>query len=110
MVLTLDEGMCMMKGALWRLPTLEDYTNDIENLEKISDMDTTAYGNDLKTIVYHPMEGTKAVAVVDNNFVLWSLDGPRPQVIFYCILDISCIFRIKIIYPICLFRYRQWAH
>lgn len=75
-----DEGICTMKGALWQLPILDEYTTDIVHLNKISDIDTTPYGNELKTIVYHPMEGSKAVAVVDNNFVLWHLNECTPQV------------------------------
>ncbi|KAK0090614.1 hypothetical protein PV325_010580 [Microctonus aethiopoides] len=75
-----NEGICTMKGALWQLPILDEYTTDIVHLNKISDIDTTSYGNELKTIVYHPMEGSKAVAVVDNNFVLWHLNECTPQV------------------------------
>ncbi|XP_063982671.1 EARP-interacting protein homolog [Diachasmimorpha longicaudata] len=80
-----DEGMCVMKGALWRLPDISQndgvIRNDMENsLEKLADLDTTPYGNELKTIVYHPVDGGKAMAVVDNKFVLLSLDEASPQV------------------------------
>lgn len=70
-----------MKGALWKLPELPEYTNDIEQLEKLADIDTTPYGTDLKTIAYHPMDSTKAVSVVDNKFVLWDLLNGEPQVV-----------------------------
>ncbi|KAH0534316.1 EARP-interacting protein homolog [Cotesia glomerata] len=73
-----DQGMCVMKGALWKLPDEQNFTNDIESLNKVADIDTTVHGNDLKTVIYHPMEGSKAVAVVDNHFVLWDLNG-TPQ-------------------------------
>ncbi|XP_012272109.1 EARP-interacting protein isoform X2 [Orussus abietinus] len=76
-----DEGICQMKGALWKMPEMKEYTNDIVKLEKLDDLDTTSYGNDLKTIAYHPMDGTKVVSVVDNNFVLWDLTDSKCQVV-----------------------------
>ncbi|XP_033226535.1 EARP-interacting protein homolog [Belonocnema kinseyi] len=76
-----DEGVCQMKGALWKLPMIGESTNEILKLEKLSDIDTTPYGNDLKIIAYHPSDGTKAVSVVDNNFILWDLRNDNPQVV-----------------------------
>ncbi|XP_015600749.1 EARP-interacting protein homolog isoform X2 [Cephus cinctus] len=76
-----DEGICQMKGALWKLPNVKDDTNEILQLDKISDIDTTPYGNELQIIAYHPMDATKAVSVVDNNFVLWDLTNTCPQVV-----------------------------
>lgn len=67
-----------MKGALWKIPVSKE-VNDIVPLEKLADIDTTPYGNDLRTIAYHPVDGGKAVSVVDNNFVLWDLSF-KPQV------------------------------
>ncbi|XP_012540737.1 EARP-interacting protein homolog [Monomorium pharaonis] len=75
-----EEGTCQMKGAIWKFPEIKEYNNDILQLNKLADIDTTPYGTDLKTIAYHPMESNKAVSVVDNNFVLWDLTG-SPQVI-----------------------------
>lgn len=67
-----------MKGAVWRFPEMKEYTNDILQLDKLADIDTTPYGTDLKTIAYHPMDSKRAVSVVDNNFVLWDLtEEPR---------------------------------
>ncbi|XP_001602366.1 EARP-interacting protein homolog [Nasonia vitripennis] len=74
-----DEGTCQMKGALWKIPSSQDI-NDIIPLEKLADIDTTPYGNDLKTITYHPTDSKKAVSVVDNNFVLWDLSF-KPQAV-----------------------------
>ena len=62
-----------MKGALWKLPELKEYTNNVESLKKLADIDTTPHGTDLKTIAYHPMDSTKVVSVVDNKFILWDL-------------------------------------
>ncbi|XP_076643202.1 EARP-interacting protein homolog isoform X1 [Halictus rubicundus] len=76
-----DDGSCQMKGAIWKFPELNEYTNDVENLLKLADIDTTPYGTDLKTIAYHPTDSTQAVSVVDNNFVLWDLGNNGPQVI-----------------------------
>lgn len=74
-----------MKGALWKLPARQgEHTNEIEQLEKLADIDTMPYGNDLKVIAYHPTDETKVVSVVDNNFVLWDLNGPSPQVLRTC--------------------------
>lgn len=78
--LHLDDGSCQMKGALWKLPELKEYTNDVESLKKLADIDTTPHGTDLKTIAYHPMDSTKAVSVVDNKFILWDLTDNGPQV------------------------------
>lgn len=73
-----EEGICRMKGAVWKFPEIKEYTNDILQLNKLADIDTTPYGTDLKTIAYHPMDSKKIVSVVDNNFVLWDLtEGPR---------------------------------
>ena len=72
-----------MKGALWKLPMIGESTNEILKLEKLADIDTTLYGNELKVIAYHPSDGTKAISVVDNNFVLWDLNNDKPQVLFY---------------------------
>lgn len=69
-----------MKGALWKLPELKEYTNNVESLKKLADIDTTPHGTDLKTIAYHPMDSTKAVSVVDNKFILWDLTDNGPQV------------------------------
>ncbi|XP_011296692.1 protein TSSC1 [Fopius arisanus] len=75
-----EEGMCVMKGALWGLSDFGDFGDDAEkNLVKLGDIDTTPYGNELKTIIYHPMDGAKAVAVVDNKFALVTLDEASPQ-------------------------------
>ncbi|XP_014221007.2 EARP-interacting protein homolog [Trichogramma pretiosum] len=76
---SLIDNTCQMKGALWSIPKDND-TNDIVPLEKLADIDTTPYGNELKTITYHPTDSTKAVSVVDNNFVLWDLNF-KPQVV-----------------------------
>lgn len=59
---------------------MEEYTNDILQLTKLADIDTTPYGTDLKTIVYHPVDSKKIISVVDNNFVLWDLTNDGPQV------------------------------
>ncbi|XP_033199005.1 EARP-interacting protein homolog isoform X1 [Bombus vancouverensis nearcticus] len=75
-----DDGSCRMKGALWKLPELKEYTNNVESLKNLADIDTTPYGTDLKTIAYHPMDSTKAVSVVDNKFILWDLAENGPQV------------------------------
>lgn len=69
-----DERKCQMKGAVWKFPDEKENANDITDLIKLGDIDTTTYGNDLKTIAYHPIESTKAVSVVDNKFVLWDLN------------------------------------
>ncbi|KOX76307.1 Protein TSSC1 [Melipona quadrifasciata] len=74
-----DDGSCQMKGALWKLPELKEYTNDVESLKKLADIDVTPHGTDLKTIAYHPMDSTKAVSVVDNKFILWDLTDNGPQ-------------------------------
>ncbi|OAD53700.1 Protein TSSC1 [Eufriesea mexicana] len=72
-----DDGSCHMKGALWKLPELKEYTNDIENLKNIANIDTTPYGTDLKTIAYHPMDSTKAVSVATTSGTLASKGQPR---------------------------------
>ena len=74
-----DDGSCQMKGAIWKMPELKEYTNDVEDLKKLANIDTTPYGTDLKTIAYHPMDSTKAVSVVDNKFILWDLADNGPQ-------------------------------
>lgn len=80
----LEEGTCQMKGAIWRFPEIKEYTNDILQLDKLAEIDTTPYGSDLKTIAYHPMDSKKAVSVVDNNFVLWDLiKEPQVLIFFY---------------------------
>lgn len=76
---TLEEGICQMKGAIWKMPELPEFTNDIEHLNKVAEIDTTSHGVDLKTIAYHPTDSTKAVAVVDNKFILWDLHNSGPQ-------------------------------
>ncbi|CAB0034195.1 unnamed protein product [Trichogramma brassicae] len=75
----LTDNTCQMKAALWNIPKNND-TNDIIPLEKLADIDTTPYENELKTITYHPTDSTKAVSVLDNNFVLWDLNF-KPQVV-----------------------------
>lgn len=77
----IEEGTCQMKGAIWKLPEIKEYTNDILQLNKLADIDTTPYGTDLKTIVYHPIDCKKIVSVVDNNFALWDLTNKGPQVL-----------------------------
>lgn len=71
-----------MKGAVWKFPEMKEYTNDILQLKKLADIDTTPYGTDLKTIAYHPTDSKRAVSVVDNNFILWDLGNEGPQVLF----------------------------
>lgn len=73
-----------MKGAIWRFPEIKEYINDILQLDKLAEIDTTPYGTDLKTIAYHPTDSKKAVSVVDNNFVLWDLiKEPQVLIFFY---------------------------
>lgn len=69
-----------MKGAVWKFPETKEYTNNILQLNKLTDIDTTPYGTDLKTIAYHPTDNKKVVSVVDNNFVLWDLANGGSQV------------------------------
>lgn len=78
-----------MKGAVWQFPEIKEYTNDILQIKKLTDIDTTPYGTDLKTITYHPIDTKKVVSVVDNNFVLWDLSNEGPQVF------ISSITRLR---------------
>lgn len=68
-----------MQGAIWKLPALKN-TYDTVPLEQISKIDTTPYGSDLRTILYHPTDERKAVAIVDSNFVLWDLVS-SPEVV-----------------------------
>lgn len=89
-----------MKGALWKLPELKEYTNDVESLKNIANIDTTPYGTDLKTIAYHPMDSTKAVSVVDNKFILWDLADNGPQVK----IDLQTIYEY---YFLCIILFRQ---
>lgn len=88
-----------MKGALWKLPDEQNYTNDIEDLVKIFDIDTTIHGSDLKTIIYHPMEGSKAVAVVDNNFVLWDLAESLKVFFYYFLRPQTLNPKLKVLSP-----------
>jgi len=76
----LEENTCQMKGAIWKFPEMKEYTNDILQLDKLADIDTTPYGTDLKSIAYHPTDSKKAVSVVDKNFILWDLAN-EPQVL-----------------------------
>lgn len=88
-----------MKGAVWKMPELEEYTNDIENLQKLADINTMPYGKDLKTIAYHPMDSTKAVSVVDNRFILWDIAKTGAQVTTdFLILQTTSSFSIY--YPL----------
>lgn len=75
-----EEGICRMNGCLWRLPKPNEDANEILQLEKLTDIDVTPYGTDLRTIAYHPTDTTKAISVVDNNFVLWDLADNGSQV------------------------------
>lgn len=75
-----------MKGAIWKFPEIKEYTNDILQLDKLADIDTTLYGTDLKTIAYHPIDCKKIVSVVDNNFILWDLADKGPQVSISCFI------------------------
>lgn len=96
----LDDGSCRMKGALWKLPELKEYTNNVESLKNLADIDTTPYGTDLKTIAYHPMDSTKAVSVVDNKFILWDLAENGPQVK----IDFQAIYQQMYLLFVTLFR------
>lgn len=97
---SLDDGSCQMKGALWKLPELKEYTNNVESLKNLADIDTTPYGTDLKTIAYHPMDSTKAVSVVDNKFILWDLAENGPQVK----IDFQVIYQQMYLLFVTLFR------
>ncbi|XP_020279315.1 protein TSSC1 [Pseudomyrmex gracilis] len=74
-----EDGICQMKGAIWRFPETNEST-DILHLQKLADIDTIPYGADLKTIAYHPTDSKKVCSVVDNNFVLWDLASETPKV------------------------------
>jgi len=90
-----------MKGAIWRLPEMEEYTNDVLQLTKLADVDTTPYGTDLKTIVYHPTDSKKLISVVDNNFILWDLANERPQVsnfAFIVAITIAVLQQLQLIF------------
>ncbi|XP_046609070.1 EARP-interacting protein homolog [Neodiprion virginianus] len=76
-----DEGICQMKGAIWKLPLTETDAHEIQKLENAAEIDTTTYGSDLRIITYHPTDGTKIVSVVDNNFVLWDLAASAPKAV-----------------------------
>lgn len=72
-----------MKGTIWKFPEIKEYTNDILQLIKLADIDTTPYGTDLKAIAYHPTDSKRVVSVVDNNFVLWNLANEAPKVLMF---------------------------
>ncbi|XP_043278436.1 EARP-interacting protein homolog [Venturia canescens] len=70
------EGACEMRGALWKLPTAGEET---DQLQKLADIDTTSHGVDLKVITYNPTEESKLVSVVDDRFVLWDMSSEKAQ-------------------------------
>ncbi|XP_023012429.1 EARP-interacting protein homolog [Leptinotarsa decemlineata] len=67
-----SESNCIMKTAIRKLPETENPEN-IENLEIITKLDTTNFGNDIKTTEFHPNESETAVTLTDTQVVLWDV-------------------------------------
>ncbi|KAJ8971154.1 hypothetical protein NQ314_000852 [Rhamnusium bicolor] len=69
-----NENSCLMKTAILKLPETEN-PNTIENLEVATKLDTSLFGNDIKTTDFHPTECNKAVSVTENQIILWDISG-----------------------------------
>lgn len=69
-----NESSCTMKTAILKLPETEN-PNTIEDLEVATKLDTSLFGNDIKTTDFHPTESNKAVSVTENQVILWDVSG-----------------------------------
>lgn len=64
------EGVCCMRSTVWRIPDA-DFTDD--GLQSLCELDTEKYGLDVRTTSFQPSDGSRAMTVVDNHFLLWDL-------------------------------------
>ncbi|CAH1992329.1 unnamed protein product [Acanthoscelides obtectus] len=61
-----------MKTDILKIPEVENL-DTTENLDVITTLDTSSFGNDVKTTEFHPAEENKAVTVTDSHVVLWDI-------------------------------------
>lgn len=75
------DGKCEMEGAIWLIPPskggndspADDNLSTIPSVEMITKLDTSSYGNDVKSIVWHPVEGNQLISLVDEYILLWDI-------------------------------------
>nr|CAH7754925.1 unnamed protein product [Callosobruchus chinensis] len=63
---------CTMKSDILKIPETEN-PDTTENLDVVNTLDTSSFGNDVKTTEFHPTEENKSVTVTDSHVVLWDI-------------------------------------
>nr|CAH7754926.1 unnamed protein product [Callosobruchus chinensis] len=61
-----------MKSDILKIPETEN-PDTTENLDVVNTLDTSSFGNDVKTTEFHPTEENKSVTVTDSHVVLWDI-------------------------------------
>ncbi|CAL1277197.1 unnamed protein product [Larinioides sclopetarius] len=69
-----------MHGAIWKLPAnsktynSDDSSSTYPALEHVADFDTRESVGELRSILWEPVSGQRAITLSDNSFQLWDLD------------------------------------
>lgn len=63
-----------MKTAIFKLPEPAN-ADTIEELTPVTKLDTSQFGNDVKTTEFHPSDDRKAASVTESHVVLWDIAG-----------------------------------
>lgn len=84
---TLSENGCRVLSALWRLPsaddslTLQEEGSELQRLEKICSLEFNEQNQDTRTVAFHPNDGSRAVAVLESQCMLWDLGQEDAKVV-----------------------------
>ncbi|XP_063226400.1 EARP-interacting protein homolog [Bacillus rossius redtenbacheri] len=70
-----DDNTCCMRSTIWRVPQQPEAGEAPASLEQLAQLDTEKLGRDVRITAFHPSDGSRAVSVVDNHFVLWDLSA-----------------------------------
>lgn len=81
-----SENSCTMRTAIFKLPETEN-PDAIDDLEVVTNFDTSSYGTDLKTTEFHPSENNKAVSLTDTHVVLWDISDSEAKSIINITLE-----------------------
>lgn len=69
-----EDNVCVMRSAIWKI------RDDV--LEQKLLLPTQQFGHDIKQTLFHTTDPSKALSIVDNHFIVWSMNEGEAKVIY----------------------------
>ncbi|XP_023231899.1 EARP-interacting protein-like isoform X2 [Centruroides sculpturatus] len=90
-----SDGKCEMEGAIWAIPPSKEGNDSpsdeslttVSSVELVTKLETASYGSDVKSIVWHPVEGNQLISLVDEHILLWDVANNSQAKVCICFID-----------------------